>query len=110
DYPITQRIRKTLAGKEIKPGILYEWNVSNDWWFEAVLIKHGMVALAPTPSMARNVDEVGMHDAPMMHATMLDPSFDWRGFVARLDARRENSDAPHIFAAIDAQKTGTSST
>ena len=90
DYPFSKRILKDLEGKEIEPGIVYEWNMSNDWWWEVILLRQGMVALAATPSFARNIDKDGALDDVMTAPTVSDPSFDWPSFIGRLQHLYEN--------------------
>ena len=92
DYPLRNKIRKS-AIEELKkanfdPNFLLDWHMSTDWWWEVILLKRGMVSLATTPSLARNIDEDGAEDAIIGNATKSDPTFNWQDFVKRLNDQR----------------------
>ena len=84
EYPVNWRMKKDLLEKEVPKGAYIDWQQSCDWWWEVVLLKYGMVALAPTPSMAFNIDEEGRKDLPMKTETKADPLFNWESFCERL--------------------------
>lgn len=62
--------------------------VTGDWMFEASLLPAGLVALAPTPTLAHNLDDPKRH--PLQdNATKADPTFSWASLCVRLASRRQ---------------------
>lgn len=56
---------------------------TGDWMFETSFLPRGLVALAPTPTLAHNLDDPHRH--PLQEtATQAHLSFDWRGFCGAL--------------------------
>ncbi|HEU0117484.1 MAG TPA: hypothetical protein VFR09_02520 [Alphaproteobacteria bacterium] len=84
-YPVNWRMKRDLEGGEFAPGTALDWMYSNDWWWEVILLKFGMVALAPTPSMAHNIDEEGLNELVVKQSTSADANFDWANFTGRLN-------------------------
>lgn len=60
---------------------------TGDWMFEASFLPAGLVALAPCPTLARNLDDPHRHPLQETPAPR-DPAFDWTGLCARLSALR----------------------
>jgi len=89
NYPMTQRMRQETERAKLPPGASLDWQLSTDWWWEVVMIKCGMVALATTPSLAANIDDVGAENIFVKEATVSDPRFDWQSFTKRLGIQYE---------------------
>jgi hypothetical protein len=64
-YPIPTAVKRRENWQAHLPAVV----MSCDWWFEAVMLAHDHYTLAPTPSMAIDLDPK-VEDAPVMVATM----------------------------------------
>ena len=94
NYPMLQRVREDILRIKDQPDTSIEWFMSNDWWVEVILLRQGMVALAATPSLARNIDEAGAKEVVFSNGAQEDPTFDWGAFVNRLNTLFAHHDAP----------------
>lgn len=72
---------------------------TSDWFFETSLMAHGLSTLAPTPSLAENLDDPDRHPL-QREATRIDKNFNWPAFCARLLQVRQNVGVDFVRGAI----------